>query len=60
MYSIMAFCAHAGISRALYYRLQKQGIGPAETRIGSRVLIAPDTAAAWLKAREVTAEPKVA
>jgi predicted DNA-binding transcriptional regulator AlpA len=55
MFSITEFCAYVGISRALFYRLQKQRVGPAETRIGSRVLIAKDTAAAWLKAQEKVA-----
>jgi predicted DNA-binding transcriptional regulator AlpA len=56
-FSIPEFCEWAGIGRTLYYNLQKQGTGPAETRIGSRVSIAKDTAVAWLKAQE---KPSVA
>jgi predicted DNA-binding transcriptional regulator AlpA len=53
-FSIPEFCEWAGIGRTLYYNLQKQGTGPAETRIGARVSIAKDTAAEWLKRQETT------
>jgi predicted DNA-binding transcriptional regulator AlpA len=56
MWTIKEFCAYARISRALYYRLQDSGEGPLETRLGHRVLIAQDTAAAWLKSREQPAK----
>jgi hypothetical protein len=52
-FSIPEFCKWAGIGRTHYYALKKQGAGPAETRIGSRVTIAKDTAAEWLKRQEV-------
>lgn len=52
MFTIKDFCAFARISRSLYYALKSRGKGPAETRIGSRVLIAKDTAREWLKGLE--------
>jgi hypothetical protein len=54
-FSIPEFCEWAGIGRTHYYQLKAQKIGPAETRIGTRVLIAKDTAAAWLKRQEAPA-----
>ena len=56
--SIREFCQKAGISRSLYYILQAQGRGPLETRVNSRVLIAEDTAEAWIRERE--GQPKQA
>ena len=52
MFSIIEFCEYAGISRSLYYSLKRRGEGPAETHIGSRVLVARTTADEWLKAQE--------
>lgn len=54
--SVKEFCQYAGISPALYYLLQKRGEGPAETRIAGRVLILKETAAAWLRSKEVPAK----
>lgn len=50
--SIKEFCQKAGVSRSMYYVLQAQGRGPLETRINSRVMIAEDTAEAWIRAME--------
>lgn len=52
MFTIPEFCLEARISRALYYRLQANGEGPLRTRIGTKVLIARDTAAKWLKEQQ--------
>lgn len=52
MFTIKEFCTYARISRTFYYDLRRKGKGPAETRIGSRVLISRDTAKDWLKALE--------
>ena len=48
--TIDEFCARAGISRATFYRLGDQQ--PKTVYIGSRRVVLPDTAAAWLRARE--------
>ncbi len=55
MFSIIEFCQYCRISRSFFYLLQRQGKGPALTRIGARVLIARDTVDEWLKSREETA-----
>jgi hypothetical protein len=55
MFSVDQFCRFVGISRTLFYAVQRQGNGPALTRIGRRVLIAKDTANEWLKGREEAA-----
>jgi predicted DNA-binding transcriptional regulator AlpA len=53
-FSIEEFCQWAGIGRTHYFKLQKRGTGPAETRIGASVSIAKDTAASWLKQQETS------
>ena len=50
--SISRFCARHDISRATYYNLRQAGLGPREMRIGTRVLITVEAAAAWRRERE--------
>ncbi len=50
--SISRFCARHDISRATYYNLRQAGLGPREMRIGARVLITAEAAAAWRRERE--------
>jgi hypothetical protein len=50
--TITEFCSYARISRSLYYALKRRRKGPAETHIGTRVLIAEETARKWLKRLE--------
>jgi hypothetical protein len=50
--SIASFCAKHRISKPTYHRLQRAGKGPREIRIGSRVLITAESAAAWRAALE--------
>lgn len=45
--TIDAFCSRNGISRAMFYKLQKQGLGPKTMRLGSRVLITSKSAEKW-------------
>ena len=45
--SITDFCKSHGISRSLYYELQRSGEGPAELRVRGRVLISVEAARAW-------------
>jgi predicted DNA-binding transcriptional regulator AlpA len=56
--SILEFCQYAGISRSFYYSLQRTHKGPAETRIGARVLIARATADKWLKSHEMSSDAR--
>jgi len=55
-YTIKQFCRAHGISAPTYYELRKQGLGPAEMRMGTVVRISREAAAAWRHARENPAE----
>jgi len=48
-FTIDAFCAAHGISRAFYFKLQKAGQGPDVLAVGRRRLITADSAARWRK-----------
>jgi hypothetical protein len=50
--SIRAFARAHGISCDTYYRMQRQGLGPATMKVGSRTLISVEAAAAWRRERE--------
>jgi hypothetical protein len=52
-YTIARFCEAHGISEALYFKLRTQGRGPRELRIGRKVLITHESAAAWRQAESV-------
>lgn len=51
-YTIEEFCRSHGFSRAHYFNLQKDGLGPRVMRLGSRVVISKEAAADWRQARE--------
>jgi hypothetical protein len=51
-YSIEEFCRSHGISVDLYFKLQRQGLGPRTFKAGSRTLISVEAAAEWRRARE--------
>jgi hypothetical protein len=51
-YSITEFCKRHSISVPMYYKMRLQGLGPAEFRLGTRVLITREAAAKWRKERE--------
>ena len=55
-YSIAEFCARHRISPQLYYELKPQGLMPVTFRLGTRVLISREAAAAWRRARETKAQ----
>lgn len=52
-FSISEFCKIHGISRSLYYALQRSGEGPDEMQLGGRKAISREAAARWRAAREV-------
>jgi predicted DNA-binding transcriptional regulator AlpA len=54
-YSINTFCQAFGISRALFYKLQRDGKGPRTFNLGSRVLISREAATEWVKKMECVA-----
>lgn len=51
-FSIEEFCKGHGISRATYFTERRRGHGPREMRVGKRVLISREAAAAWRRERE--------
>jgi hypothetical protein len=51
-YSIDEFCKAHRISRAMYYKLDQQGLAPRVMRVGTRALISKEAAADWRRERE--------
>ena len=51
-YSIPEFCAMNDISVSMYGKMRRDGLIPREMRIGRRVLITAESAAAWRVERE--------
>jgi hypothetical protein len=51
-YSVGEFCARHRISPQLFYKLKPLGLMPATFRVGTRVLISREAAAAWRRERE--------
>lgn len=54
------FCLTHKICRATFYNLQKQNLAPAIMRVGSRVLVSQEAAAAWRRKMEETSSRNVA
>jgi hypothetical protein len=52
VFSIKSFCIAHGISEDFYFELRKQGRGPREMRLGTRVFITLESAACWRVERE--------
>jgi hypothetical protein len=50
-FTIADFCIAHTISPSFYFKLRSQGLGPDETRLGTRVIITKESAAAWRAAR---------
>ena len=59
-YTIDEFCAAHRISRRKFYDLEERGIGPRLMRIGSKILISIEAAAAWRAEREKATAPEAA
>ena len=51
------FCEQFGIGNTLFYKMLKTGEGPKLMRCGGRILIANDTAVAWMRSREEAVKP---
>ena len=45
--SVFEFCQQSGISRALFYKLAREGKGPRTIKVGSRTLISQEAAQEW-------------
>lgn len=51
-FSIQQFCEDHGISRALYYKMLRDGKAPIAMHLGKRRIISAESAAAWRKQME--------
>jgi hypothetical protein len=51
-YNVDEFCKAHRISRAMYYKLNDQGLAPRVMRVGTRALISKEAAADWRRERE--------
>ena len=47
LFSVPEFCQQSGISRALFYKLVREGKGPRTMKVGSRTLISQEAAQEW-------------
>jgi hypothetical protein len=55
-FSVAEFCARHRISTQMFYKLRSQGLMPLTFRVGTRVLISSEAAAAWRRSREIANE----
>jgi hypothetical protein len=55
-FSIPEFCAMNDISVSMYGKMRRDGLNPREMRLGRRVLISKESAAAWRVEREENAQ----
>jgi predicted DNA-binding transcriptional regulator AlpA len=53
-FSVNEFCEQHGISRTLFYGLQRDGHGPRLMRAGGRTLVSVEAATEWRQAMEQT------
>ncbi len=51
-FSIEQFCQAHGISIDLYFKMQRQGLGPKTMKVGARTIISAESAEAWRRERE--------
>lgn len=54
MISVSDFCRAHGISRAMFYKLTKEGRGPRTAKVGRRTLISQEAAEEWRREMERT------
>jgi len=59
-YDVEGFCAAHSISRALFYKLLKEGKGPRMMRVSRRPLITREAAAEWRERMERETEGEAA
>ncbi len=55
-YSVSDFCRAHGISRALLYKLLRDGRGPRIMKVGRRTLISQEAAEEWRRRMETAIE----
>jgi hypothetical protein len=52
VFTIASFCSAHSLSESMFFKMRETGIGPREMRVGVRVFITFEAAAAWRAARE--------
>ncbi len=52
-YSIKTFCLAHGISLAMFFKLQREGLAPRTMHVGARRMISREEAARWRAAMTV-------
>ena len=55
-YDVPTFCARHRISRAMFYKLVKEGLGPQLMKVGARTLVSREAGTAWRQRMGSTAE----
>jgi hypothetical protein len=55
-FTIGEWCEHRRISRAMFYKLAEQGLGPVTHNVGAKRLISGEADIAWVRAREADRE----
>ncbi len=58
-YSVQDFCHEHGISRGLFYKLLRQGLGPNIIKVGRRTLISQEAAREWRRRMEYESNPSL-
>ena len=58
-YSVQDFCHEHGISRGLFYKLLRQGLGPNIIKVGRRTLISQEAAKEWRRRMEYESNPSL-
>ena len=56
VYSVQQFCEAHEITKVLFYRLLKDGLGPRIMKVGARTLISVEAAADWRREMEEGAQ----
>lgn len=58
--SVAEFCRAVRISRSFFYRLRREGRGPATFKLGRKTLISTEAATSWLRGVEQGRAPGLA
>ena len=59
-FTIGEWCDHRRLSRAMFYKLDEQGLAPRTHYVGVKRLISDEADIAWVHAREAEGEPNAA
>ena len=59
-FTLKEFFARNGLKKSSYYKMRQQGKGAREMRLGSKVMISPESEADWRRARETPDQRDIA